>query len=112
MKNSSNQSQVLEAKIIALENKQKIKAEELKSQFDITYHELSPSKLITDLFKGTYNKIKNEPKIKGNILELVISLVGGYLSKKVLVGKSNSVLKGLFGFGVQLLTTKLISKKI
>lgn len=112
MKNYKNQSQVLDERILALENKQKTLARELKTQLDVTYQELKPSKLITNILKGTFNNIKNEPNIKSNIIELLLSLGGGYLSKKVLVGKSNSTLKTLFGYAVQFLTTKLISKKI
>ena len=112
MKNYKNQSQVLEARILDLENKQRIQAKEIKTQLDITYQELSPSKLLIDLLKGTLNYIRKEPKVKGHILELIISLTGGYLSKRVLVGKSNSIFKNLFGYAVQFFTTKLISKKI
>lgn len=112
MNKINNQSQVLEERILALENKQKVLAIEMKNQFDITYQGLKPSSLITNALKGTFNNIKNEPKLKGNIIELLLSLGGGYLSKKVLVGKSNSTIKNLFGYAIQFLTTKLISKKI
>lgn len=112
MKNYKNQNQLLEERILALENKQKVLAIEIRNQFDVTYHELKPSRLITNALKGTFNNIKNEPKLKGNIVELLLSLGGGYLSKRVLVGKSSSTIKNLFGYAVQFLTTKLISKKI
>lgn len=112
MKNKISQTQVLEERILILENKRKVIAQELKNQFNITYEELKPSRLITNTLKGTFNNIKNEPKLKGNIIELLLSLGGGYLSKKILVGKSSSTVKNLFGYAVQFLTTKLISKKI
>lgn len=112
MKNYKNQSQVLEEKILALENKQKVIAKELKNQFDVTYQELKPSRILTNTLKGTLRNIKNEPNLKSNVLELALSLGGGYLSKRILVGKSNSILKSVFGYAVQFLTTKLISKKI
>ncbi|PKQ46096.1 hypothetical protein [Confluentibacter flavum] len=108
MKNYSNQSQLLDAKITALENKQKIKTRELKGQLDLTYKELRPSRLLNRVL----NDIKEEPQLKGNILESALSLVGGYLSKKILVGKTNSIFTNLFGYGVQYLATKIISKKI
>lgn len=108
MKNYSKQSQLLDAKIIALESKQKMKTRELKTQLDITYQELRPSRILNRVL----NDIKEEPQLKGNMLELALSLVGGYLSKKILVGKSNSIFKNFFGYGVQYLATKIISKKI
>jgi hypothetical protein len=112
MKTKINQSRVLEERILALENKQKAIALELKTQLDVTLQELKPSKLITNTLKETFYKIKNEPQIKGNLIEVLLSLGGGYLSKKVLVGKSNSTIKSLLGYAVQFFTTKLISKKI
>lgn len=108
MKNYNNQSQVLEAKILALENKKRIKTRELKTQLDITYQELRPSKLLN----RALTDIKEEPEIKSNIFESVLSLVGGYLSKKIIVGKSNSIFKNLLGYGIQYLATKIISKNI
>ena len=112
MKNKINQSQVLEERILVLENKQKVIVQDLKTQFDITYEELKPSRLITNTLKGTFNNIKKDPKLKGNIIELLLSLGGGYLSKKIIIGKSSSTIKNLLGYGLQFLTTKLISKKI
>jgi hypothetical protein len=111
MKNKS-QSLVLEERILALENKQRIIAGELKTQLDVTCQALRPSRLITNTLKETFTSIKNEPQIKGNLVEMLLSLGGGYLSKRLLVGKSTSTLKALFGYTVQFLTTKLISKKI
>ncbi|WP_100616036.1 hypothetical protein [Confluentibacter citreus] len=108
MKNHKNQSQILEEKIIALENKQKVKISELKDQLDLTIQELRPSRLLN----RALNDIKEDPKVKGNVLESVISLAGGYLSKRILLGKTHSIISNLFGYGVQYLATKIISKKI
>lgn len=108
MKNYRNQSQLLEAKILALETKQKLKIREIKTQLDVTYQELRPSRLLNRVF----NDLKEDPKVKGNVLESVLSLAGGYLSKRILVGKTHSIFTNLFGYGVQYLATKIISKKI
>lgn len=108
MKNHKNQSQLLEERILALEHKKRLKTRELKSQLDTTYDEFRPSKLFNRAFKD----LKEEPEVKENILESVLSLAGGYLSKRVLMGKSHSIFKSVLGYGVQYLATKLISKKI
>ncbi|OYX22787.1 MAG: hypothetical protein B7Z06_11170 [Flavobacteriales bacterium 32-35-8] len=108
MKNYSKQSQLLDAKILALEYKQKIKTRELKEQLNITYQELRPSRLLN----RAINDIKEEPQLKGNILESILSLAGGYFSKRIIVGKSNSIFKNLLGYGIQYLATKIISKNI
>lgn len=103
-----SQSQLLDAKIIALEKNQKKHLEELKFQFDKTYQELRPSKLIY----RAINDVKEAPEIKNNLFETLISLAGGLLSKKILVGKSKSVFKNLLGYTIQYITTLFISKKI
>tara|TARA_R110000868_G_scaffold37619_4_gene132844 strand:- start:1239 stop:1571 length:333 start_codon:yes stop_codon:yes gene_type:complete len=108
MRNYKNQNQILEDKIINLENKRHENLKALKIQFDTTYQELRPSRLLI----RALNDIKEEPEVKGNLFESLISLTGGYLSKKILVGKSHSVFKNLLGYVVQYFTTKIISQNI
>ena len=103
-----NQIQILEQKISNLERKREENLLALKVQFQITYHELRPSRLLI----RALNDIKEEPEIKGNLFESLISLTGGYISKKIWVGKSHSIVKNLFGYVVQYITTKIISKTI
>ncbi|MBU3821816.1 hypothetical protein KO566_07065 [Flavobacteriaceae bacterium XHP0103] len=108
MNKIKNQSQLLDARIVALEKKQNENLKELQVQLNKTYQELRPSKL---LYRAI-SDIKEEPKIKNNAFETLVSIVGGFLSKKILVGKSKSVFKNLLGFTIQYVTTKFISKKI
>ena len=108
MKNYKNQSQILESKIIGLENKKRESFQALRTQFDITYEELRPSKIVL----RALDDIKKEPKIKNNLIESFLGLAGGFVSKKILIGKSNSVFKNLFGYAVQYLTTKIILKNL
>ena len=108
MRNYKYQNQILEDKILFLENKKRENLEGLKMQLEATYQELRPSRL----FIRVLNDIKEEPEVRGNLFESLISLTGGYLSKKILVGKSHSIFKNLFGYAVQYFTTKIISKNI
>ncbi len=105
MKTHKNQSQILEEKIIHLEKERSENLEELKIQLNYTYEELKPSRLILRAF----NDINEEPQVKRHFFESLISITGGYLSKKIWVGNSNSKFKNLFGYVVQYVTTKLIS---
>lgn len=108
MKSHNNQSQILEEKIINLEKIRNENLRTLKAQFESTYKELRPSRL---LIRGL-NDIKKEPQIKSHLFESLISITGGYLSKKLWIGNSHSKVKNLFGFVVQYVTTKIILKKI
>ena len=75
---------------------------------DETYQEFRPSRLLIRVLID----IKEEPEIKGNLFESLISLTGGYFLKKIVVGKSHSVFKNLLGYAVQYFTTKIISNNI
>lgn len=108
MKTHKNQSQILEEKIINLERKRKENLELLRIQWHSTYQELRPSRLLIRVF----NDIKEEPQIKSHLFGSLISISGGYLSKKIWVGNSHSKFKILFGNAVQYVTTKIILKKI
>jgi hypothetical protein len=108
MKTHKNQSQILEEKIISLEIKRNENLKTLKAQFDSTYQELRPSRLLI----RALNDIKKEPQVKGHLFESLISITGGYLSKKMWIGNSHSKVKNLFGYVVQYVTTKIILKKL
>tara|TARA_R110001592_G_scaffold60022_3_gene182468 strand:+ start:346 stop:678 length:333 start_codon:yes stop_codon:yes gene_type:complete len=103
-----NQNQVLDARIRALEIKKRACSIDLTAQLNTTYKELRPSRL---LIRALID-LKEEPEIKNNLYESLISLIGGYLSKKIIVGKSNSIIKNILGFVVQYITTRLISKNM
>jgi deoxyhypusine synthase len=108
MRNYKYQNQILEDKILVLENKKRENLQDLKLQLETTYQELRPSRLLI----RALNDIKNEPEIKTNILESILSITGGFISKKILVGKSHSIFKNLLGYVVQYFTTKIISNNI
>ena len=108
MRNYNHQSQILQGKILFLENKKRENLQDLKLQFEITYQELRPSRL---LIRALID-IKEEPEVRGNLFDSLISLAGGFLTKKIFLGKSHSIFKNLFGYVVQYFTTKIISKTI
>lgn len=103
-----DQNQLLVARIIALEHKKSVCYQELSTQLKFTYEELRPSKLLIRALVD----IKEEPEVKGTLYESVLSLVGGYISKRIVVGKSKSIIKNVLGFVVQYVTTRLISKNM
>tara|TARA_R110002096_G_scaffold431563_1_gene646970 strand:- start:10218 stop:10547 length:330 start_codon:yes stop_codon:yes gene_type:complete len=103
-----SKNQELEARIMALENKQKVQFSVLKTELNHAYLQLKPSKLLSRAIED----IKETPKAKKNLFEVLISVAGGYFSKRLIVGKSNSMFKSLFGYTIQYLSTKVISKSI
>lgn len=108
MKTDKNKYQELRDKISVTEKKQKEDFLILKTELNKAYNELKPSSLLNRAIAD----IKEEKVAKNNLFEALISLTGGYVSKKLLVGKSNSLVKNLMGYAVQYVSTKIISKNI
>ena len=107
MKSYKNQSRLLNTRIQALEIKKEQDLIALKVELNSVYNELRPSRLI----KRAVTDAVEAPEIRENLIESIISLAGGYISKKLLVGKSKSVYKKILGFALQYISTKIISDK-
>jgi len=101
-----NSTEELKEAIRLLEIKQEKEATLLKEQFRITYDSLRPINLLKDTIKG----ITTFPELKGNILDTVMSLAAGFLSKKIVVGKTYNPLKQVLGTFLQMGVTNIVSK--
>ncbi|WP_430409344.1 hypothetical protein [Kordia sp.] len=108
MKKEISNINELEQSILKLKAQKENDFVALKSQMSHSYQELRPSRVV----KRIFTDLKEEPKIKDNVLESVISLAAGYVSKRILIGKSNSFFKSVLGYLVQIGATKLISNTI
>ena len=95
----------LRESIVLLEIKQAQEGQLLKEQFKITYENLRPVNLI----KNTVHELAIEPDFKGDLLTAAISLVTGYLSKKIMIGETNSSFKKLCGTLLQLGVASIVS---
>lgn len=92
--------------ILLLEIKQAKEKTLLKEQFTVTYESLKPVNLI----KSKINELITSPNLKESILNGVMSLAAGYLSKKVAVGTTHNPLKQLLGTLLQVGVTSIVSK--
>lgn len=99
-----NQTQLLDIRIAALRMQQQSELIELKQQFLQITNSLSPVNLIYKSLNGLY-KI---PTGKGTVFKTAVSLAGGYLSRKIVVGKSNAVFKKTVGNLLQLTVTNFL----
>lgn len=104
--NRKNQTETLNETIIFLQSKRAYELELLKEQFHHTYESLMPINVI----KNTFQKVTSSPEIKNNILDGVIGLATGWLSKKVLVGSSHNPVRKLFGILIQFAIAGIVSK--
>ncbi len=96
----------LKESILLLEIRQVQEGQLLKEQFKITYENLRPVNLI----KNKFYELATTPNLKGDLLDAALSLVAGYLSRKIAVGATNNPLKQLLGTLLQMDVTSIVSK--
>ncbi|MFV5701252.1 hypothetical protein ACM55F_05205 [Flavobacterium sp. XS2P12] len=101
-----NQTDLLNQTIIYLENKQALELYALKEQFQLTYESLKPLNII----KNAFTEMTTSPNIKGNIINNVVGMVTGYLTKKVLVGSTHNPIKKILGTLLQFVITNVATK--
>ncbi len=90
------------------ELKKILQEEELKEEVKLTIHNLRPAQLAKNLF----NDMFHSPEVRQNAVSTVAGLAAGFISKKLLIRKSSSVIKRILGTLVQIGITKFVSKKI
>ena len=101
-----NETESLNETIILLRNKQSEELKLVKEQFHIIYESLKPINLIKD----TVHEITSSPDLKNNLVNNIIGLTTGFLSKKILVGATHNPIKKLFGTLLQFTVANIVSK--
>ena len=94
---------------LAIEAKQvelTIQGEILKGQFFITFESLKPVNLI----KNTLSEITSSPYLIDNMLGAVVGMVGGFISKKIAVGRSHNLVRKIMGSVLQFGVTNLVAQ--
>lgn len=101
-----NQTDILKRKIALLQLNQEDEKIAIQQQYSLLQNSLTMSAIVEQGVTEFYKNVTH----KNKLLPTILSLVGGYLSKKIVVGHSKNLTKNLFGYGVQYITTQLISK--
>ena len=104
---TKNLTQTLTEDIAILKARQTYELQLLKEQFHHTYDNLKPINLIKNVFKD----VTSSPVIKGNIINNVIGLAAGFLSRKVLLGTNHGPVRNILGGVLQFVVTNFITKK-
>jgi hypothetical protein len=99
--------ETLNQRIQLLENRQDEEWCAIKDEIDDIKENLKPLNLI----RNTIEEINETVGFKGNIAQSAISIGIGYLAKRFVIGKTDSMMKNVFGTLLQLVVTKLVSKK-
>ena len=96
----------LNRKIEELEVRQDTEWCAIKDHIDEIKENLKPINLI----RNTVEEINETVGFKSHIAQSAISIGIGYLAKRFIVGKGDSMFKGILGSIVQLIVTNLVSK--
>jgi hypothetical protein len=96
----------LKESIQLLEAEQSIKGQILKDQLFLTYESLKPGNLL----KYTLKEISSSPNMIDNLAGTAMGLLGGYISKKIIVGASGNIIRKLIGSILQFGVTNVIAQ--
>ncbi|MDR3705734.1 MAG: hypothetical protein P4L28_07515 [Paludibacteraceae bacterium] len=96
----------LKIAIQQLEDEQVLDEQLLKEQLLITYKELRPASMLLSLLK----EIVSPPNAEDNLVRAVTSLATTYLSKEIIIGKSDNPLRKFIGSVLQVGITSIVAQ--
>jgi hypothetical protein len=99
-------SESLKEAIKALEIKQVENEKQLRLQLLNVYENLKP----INILKNIARDVANTDSLKNDVTNTVASLMSGFISKKIIVGKSKNPFLKLIGIAIQFGMTTLVSK--
>jgi hypothetical protein len=97
----------LKKAIQLLEEEQYANGQMLKEQFYVVIESFKP----VNILKRIWNNISESSTSKDNLLGTVVGLMGGYLSNKIVAGKSAGIIRKLIGLVTQVGVTNFATKR-
>jgi hypothetical protein len=102
----SSEIESIKDRINRLEAQKQLEYSLLKDEFKDTIDHLKPSNLI----KLGVNEISTSTSITNNMVNSALGLATGYVSKKILVGKSINPIKQALGLFLQFAVASVVAK--
>lgn len=96
----------LDAAILQLEQQKDWQEKDLIDHFKKTKESLSPMNLV----KSGIEELTGSPEIRDNVFNAAIGVGTGFVTKKLLVGKSDSLFKKILGGAVEFGVANLVAK--
>ena len=94
----------LKARILNLEIQRDQEKEELKAEFGELMEALKPVNLI----RSTLRDVKDAPDIRNHVMDSLVGMAAGWLSKKVVIGSTHNPLKRVLGSVLQMGVSKVV----
>jgi hypothetical protein len=103
-----NINSVAELKLViqAKQLEHAIQEQLLKEQFFVTFDSLKPVNLI----KSTLSEITSSPYLIDNMVGAVVGMAGGFISKKIAVGRSHNLVRKIMGSVLQFGVTNMVAQ--
>lgn len=101
-----NSESDLRGAIIQLENKKDEEGKMLKKEFHLAYESIKPVNII----KNSLKEVGESLELKESFLIAIVGISAGYLSRKLLVGASQSPMRKLLGAALVFGITNLVAK--
>ncbi|MEO6327307.1 MAG: hypothetical protein ABIO55_00155 [Ginsengibacter sp.] len=107
MKRKIHNTEDLKNAIAELERTKVSEEGAIKYEFNEVYETYKPANIL----KNTISEVSASPKFRHNLLNIAIGLGAGYLSQKLVVGRSAGLLKRVMGTALQFGVTSLVAKR-
>jgi len=98
----------LTRRILELEALHATQLASIKDQTQEILNDLKPSALV----KSAFTEIAGNTRLKHNMIDTSLGIGAGFLVRKIFANKSAGLFRRLIGYGLQAITTKLVTKKI
>ena len=98
----------LEKRIMLLKQREK----ELQLGIKNTYTSIANSLQPGSILKMAFHTASNTPGLKAGMVESAISVVAGFVGKKVIKGKNPGLMRKVLGLASQILITTFVKNKL
>ena len=96
----------LQALILKLEYQQAVEGKILKDEMRNAHESLRPINLV----KNVFSQIASSKEIKDNLLNASVGLAAGYVSKRLVVNTSGSLVRKILGTGLMFGISNMVAR--
>ena len=101
-----NATDTLQEMIALLQKKQTVELMQLKDQYHYTYESLRPLNIVKNIFTD----MTTSAELRGNLINNIVGISTGYLTKKVMLGATHNPIKRILGTLLQFVITNVVTK--
>lgn len=101
-----NATDTLQEMIVLLQKKQTVELMQLKDHYHYTYESLRPLNIVKNIFTD----MTTSAELRGNLINNIVGISTGYLTKKVMLGATHNPIKRILGTLLQFVITNVVTK--